>query len=497
LQSGQITILNFHRHADNQTVYLGVMVPLFDETDAKQPLGILVFRIVPEKYLYPFMERWPTPSATAETQLLCREGDEAVFLSGLRDQPNAAHGLRIALNKTEVLGVKAVLGQKGILSGVKDYRGVPVIAAIQKVPDSPWVLVAKMDSTEILAPLRVQLWQLVFLLGVLIIVAGTGVALSWRQQRVQFYREKATAAEQLLASEEQHRIILQMATDAIWRVDLQGRLLEVNEAYCRMSGYSKQELLAMRMADLEADRINPVTAAHLQKAIAQGEDRFMTRHCRKNGDDLDVEISIQYRSSSTGQFVVFIHDITEHKRAEETLHRQAEDLRFRNDTLTRFNAVMVGRELRMIELKREVNELRQRLGESSRYKVVDTPEATRSVSDGTLALGSLDFQEQAELREKVLELNHELNKLRLQLHDAGAELLVVNQSKNQFVRRAAHDLRNPLGVIMAYSEFLLDEAGAQLSEEQRGYIRASIAAAEDMKRMIDGFQDVAMSEPKT
>jgi PAS domain S-box-containing protein len=379
LRSGQITIRDFCKPETSQCIYLSVLVPLFDETAAKRPLGVLALRIDPEKCLYPFIKRWPIHSATAETQLVGREGNDVLFLSGLGDQSNKSNGLRISLKRTEFLAVKAVLGQTGILTDVKDYRGVPVIAAIHAVPDSPWFLVAKIDKAEVMAPLNVQLWGLIILIAVLLLGLVEGLLLFWRQQLVKFYRERATVAEKLLASETQHRIILQMAMDAISRMDMEGRLLEVNEAYCRMSGYSKEELLAMRMSDLEPDRSKSLTAAHLQKCIADGEDRFEARFLRKDGSDWDVEISLQYQPSGGGSFVVFLHDITKRKSTEVILQQQSDGLRVRNEILTRLNTVMVGRELRMIELKREVNELSQRLGEPPPHKIVDASEGMPSV----------------------------------------------------------------------------------------------------------------------
>ncbi len=60
--------------------------------------------------------------------------------------------------------------------------------------------------------------------------------------------------EALRESEERHRTILLSAMDGFWLVDKEGRLLEVNAAYCRMSGYSAEELLAMRISDLKEPR---------------------------------------------------------------------------------------------------------------------------------------------------------------------------------------------------------------------------------------------------
>ena len=125
--------------------------------------------------------------------------------------------------------------------------------------------------------------------------------------------------EALLESEERYRTILRTAMDGFWLMDLQGHLLEVNEAYCRMSGYSTQELLSMSVTDLRALETGDDIAAHMQKAIAQGEDRFESRHIRKDGSFFDIEVSIQYRPVEGGQVVVFMRDITERKSMEEEL----------------------------------------------------------------------------------------------------------------------------------------------------------------------------------
>ena len=62
-------------------------------------------------------------------------------------------------------------------------------------------------------------------------------------------------------------------------------------------------------------------------------------------------------------------DRRERKRAEETLRQQAEELRLRNEELERFNKVTVGRELRMVELKAEINALLKTAGQPAKYKI--------------------------------------------------------------------------------------------------------------------------------
>lgn len=114
-------------------------------------------------------------------------------------------------------------------------------------------------------------------------------------------------------------------------------------------------------------------------------------------------------------------------------------------------------------------------------------------SGGTLALGSLDFQEQQKMRYEVLALNRELNNMTRELHQANAQLRELNELKNRFIGMAAHDLRKPVGIMMTYNEFVLDEA-KDLGDEQRDFLRAGLAAAAGMKRLIDNFLDVSIIE---
>ena len=147
--------------------------------------------------------------------------------------------------------------------------------------------------------------------------------------------ERKRAEEALRESEDRHRTILQTAMDGFWLVDPEGRLLEANETYCRMSGYSAQELLAMHIPDLEATEAKEDTAAHMQEIMAHGEARFESRHRRKNGSILDVEVSVQYQPTSSGLFVAFVRDITERKQTEERINRYVGDLESARETQAR------------------------------------------------------------------------------------------------------------------------------------------------------------------
>ena len=133
LRSRQVTFVDFYRNEHSQRVCLDLLVPILDAQDGGRPVGVVVMGIDPYAYLYPFIQRWPTPSETAETLLVRREGDEAVFLNELRFQKDAALTHRIPLERQDNPAVKAVLGEEGSVEGI-DYRGVPVLAAVRACP---------------------------------------------------------------------------------------------------------------------------------------------------------------------------------------------------------------------------------------------------------------------------------------------------------------------------------------------------------------------------
>ena len=120
--------------------------------------------------------------------------------------------------------------------------------------------------------------------------------------------------------------ILATALSGFWLTSADGRLLEVNDAACRMLGYSREELLALSVADIEAVEDPGQIAKHIEVLWRIGHDRFETRHCRKDGTIMDVEISVTHLDVGGGQAVAFIGDVTDRKRAEAELARHRDHL---------------------------------------------------------------------------------------------------------------------------------------------------------------------------
>ena len=170
--------------------------------------------------------------------------------------------------------------------------------------------------------------------------------------------------------------VVKDSNDAITIQDFGGRITAWNHGAELMYGYSEAEALTENIERLTAPGKVAEQKDFICRLIAgEAITSFETQRVTKDGRVLDVWMTVTKLIDEAGKPVGLAsteRDITERKRVEEALREHDAELRLRNETLSRFNGVAVGRELRMIELKREVNELCEKLGEPPRHKIART-----------------------------------------------------------------------------------------------------------------------------
>lgn len=144
--------------------------------------------------------------------------------------------------------------------------------------------------------------------GELVEIIGTNIDLTERKR-----------AEEALAL---RSFALNNANDAVALLDEEGRIHYVNDQACRHSGFTRDELLALCVWDVNPDFTPEKWADHWQILKAQQSVRFESCQRRKDGSTVPVEISARYLEYEDTVFnVAIIRDITEHKKAEEALRR--------------------------------------------------------------------------------------------------------------------------------------------------------------------------------
>jgi PAS domain S-box-containing protein len=122
----------------------------------------------------------------------------------------------------------------------------------------------------------------------------------------------------------QFRLAIESSPDGFWVTNLEGRIVTVNDAYCRISGYTRAELLGQHIYDIDAKYDSTVVLAQLTRLQATGFHRFETVHRAHDGHLWPVEVLASFDPSGGGRIFAFFRDITERKQAEAELSdRQA------------------------------------------------------------------------------------------------------------------------------------------------------------------------------
>ncbi len=307
-------------------IHLDLLAPILSRGPHREPLAVLFIRIDPVRFLYPLIQTWPTPSDTAETLLVRREGDEVLFLNELRHRAGTALTLRLPLSDDLPAG-RAARGFTGVMEG-RDYRGVPVLAAVLPIPESSWRIVAKVDAEEVFAPLRQRARIITFLTTLMIVCAGAFLGFIWHRQQAVYYRRQFQVEQDKANLLQRYEHLTRHANDIILLIDSGGNLVDANERAVATYGYPKPELLHKTIYELRTPETVAAIPVEMEKVRSANGFVFETRHRRADGSTFPVEVSSRLVAVGGQQlFQSIIRDISERHLAEQALRES--EARFR------------------------------------------------------------------------------------------------------------------------------------------------------------------------
>ncbi|TAJ55235.1 MAG: PAS domain S-box protein [Nevskiaceae bacterium] len=128
---------------------------------------------------------------------------------------------------------------------------------------------------------------------------------------------RRTAEIELARELDNTRMMLGAMTDGYVRTDVEGRILDANQAYCRMLGYQRGELVGRRMDELKRPGAESEVPERIRHILDAGQLRFSTQHRRKDGGLVDIEASaVSMAQAEPPQLACFFRDVTQEKRVE-------------------------------------------------------------------------------------------------------------------------------------------------------------------------------------
>lgn len=166
LRSGEPTFTDLHLDDRGDGPHLDVLAPIkASEAPDSAAVAAVLLRIDAQQFLFPLIQTWPTASDTAETLLVERSGDEVLYLNDTRHGADTALALSEPLSETGLVSVKASLGERDIVEAT-DYRGKTVLAYVTEIPSTPWLMIAKIDTSEAFAAWQARSWYIVALVAI-------------------------------------------------------------------------------------------------------------------------------------------------------------------------------------------------------------------------------------------------------------------------------------------------------------------------------------------
>lgn len=277
------------------------------------------------------LERPRGVSTHVEWQFLNRRGE--VILDSVLRQEATVNLIQIGL-PSAILGVQ---GESGYIEERHLRRKIAVVTGYAKTggygrfTGLEWIVLVRMDRSEVLAPVGAILWKL-GLAGAVLWTPLFGLLL-WsvlrlRREWVQARESEATISE----SENRFKSAFEESAIGMTLLDPGGRFLRVNRAFCAMVGYAEDELLARTFHDItHQDDVEPSRAvAERLLADKTSSVHLEKRYLHKTGRTIWVHVNVSLVRDVRGvprYFITQAPDITERKRAEEQL--RASEERFR------------------------------------------------------------------------------------------------------------------------------------------------------------------------
>lgn len=329
-------LTRFHIRAGDPGPHIGAVVPIFalGPSDAP-PLGAVISTIDPADYLYPLIESWPTPSPSAETLLVTRDGEDVLFLNELRHRKDTALKLRIPLQQDTIPAVMAVQGRTGVVEG-PDYRGIPVLSTLKKVPGSDWFIVSKVDRIEVFAGWRLQAALIITLILAMIAAAAAAFLMFWQRGVKSHYRALHEAESARDLSESRYRTTLISIGDGVIVTDTAGKIVFINPTAERLTGWDRHEARGLPLEQVfkiinEDTRLAVENPA--QRVLREGLVVGLANHTlllSRDGREIPIADSgapIRPKDGAISGVVLVFSDQGAERRVEQEIRRNEARLR--------------------------------------------------------------------------------------------------------------------------------------------------------------------------
>ena len=220
--------------------------------------------------------------------------------------------------------MQAALGKEGVFYGT-DYRNVRVLSVLKRIPDSPWVMVTKIDEAEALEDWRHHANFILTALTALVLALGAAMVVIWREHKRVQVLERAEGL--LREAGERLALATRVGGVGIWDYDVVANRLVWDDQMFRLHGITRDQFSGAYEAWQSGLHPEDKQRGNEEIQLAlQGEKDFDTefRVLWPDGSIHDIRALAAVQRDATGKALRMVGtnwDFTERKRAEEEKER--------------------------------------------------------------------------------------------------------------------------------------------------------------------------------
>jgi PAS domain S-box-containing protein len=312
--------------------FLMIAVPVSTEPGvaSSATLGVVALRLQPQAGLFQLLAEQTSPESD-ETVLFRLDPSRRAYLSPLRGAPAGWAAVNRSLEALGELAKQAERGP-GAFGELTDYRAVPVLAAVRRIPHTGWGLALKIDRDEVLTELR-RTERLTGAAGAVLLLAFAGLLISvWRQQQraqllnAQMEQERALSdlrgyAEKIVASVPSGLLLL--SADLV--------ILSVNPSFLESFGLREEDIVGHSLADVIRTEALIRRAREALETGGSQRDVLFDLHLASRRETRPVLVTmtgIRMAGDEPARLLLIVQDLSEEERLQAA--RRASEERFRD-----------------------------------------------------------------------------------------------------------------------------------------------------------------------
>jgi len=317
--SNDIHFNDFEKEMLSDSICITLLVPVLNNN--KQLIAEIKLCINPNHYLFPIVKFFPYKSKTAETLIVRSDGNYVTYLNNLRFIKNSAFNLHIPIKNKTIPSAMTVLGKEGIVEGT-DYFNNKVVAYVNSIKGTSWYLVSKINIDEAYAPINNRLWEIIVVITIIIFCFCLLSFYLWKRQQYQFYKINHQSVMALLRSEKRYKAIFEGAYDGIVYYFPNGKIIECNENFAKIHGYTIKEIVGIDIRDLNSPESKKLVKQRTENVLKNKTHTFEVENVHKDGRTIPLEVvSALINLDGEKVIVSFQRDITERKIAENNIKK--------------------------------------------------------------------------------------------------------------------------------------------------------------------------------